>query len=289
MKRLFNFPGGRPAGNSDLEAIQIQLDAMMSLWGGIINPSQAGPFVVTGCQVSILSASPLIYNINPGVICINGIFIRIATPIQANANTILCWNSFQQSSLRPYALAANNQNALQEPLLQVRAASSPLSGENLYVDGAGMRTFREAVQSFTYQPGQVIHYTGSLSDFDGTGKGSAMWRGWQLCNGQNGSHDLRDRFLVGQGNTYSTGATGGANEVTLTAAQSGVPAHTHPRNYFNSVNVTPGSGATVTNMGAETEQVTANTPENAAAAHENRPPYYALAYIQYVGVPYLKV
>ncbi|MGB8020741.1 MAG: hypothetical protein WCF04_05890 [Candidatus Nanopelagicales bacterium] len=39
--------------------------------------------------------------------------------------------------------------------------------------------------------------------------------------------DLRDRFVVGAGNTYARGDTGGAAAVTLTAAQSGLPAHAH--------------------------------------------------------------
>lgn len=49
--------------------------------------------------------------------------------------------------------------------------------------------------------------------------------GWALCNGSNGTPDLRDRFVVGAGNTYSVGDTGGANTVTLDATQ--IPSHTH--------------------------------------------------------------
>lgn len=65
--------------------------------------------------------------------------------------------------------------------------------------------------------------------------------GWHLCNGTaHGSAalqaligsantpDLRDRFIVGAGSSYSRGATGGAATVTLTSAQSGLPAHSHP-------------------------------------------------------------
>jgi hypothetical protein len=49
--------------------------------------------------------------------------------------------------------------------------------------------------------------------------------GWQLCDGSNGTPDLRDRFIVGAGSTYSPGATGGANSVTLATNQ--MPSHTH--------------------------------------------------------------
>jgi microcystin-dependent protein len=54
---------------------------------------------------------------------------------------------------------------------------------------------------------------------------SAIPSGWVLCNGSNGTPDLRDRFVVGAGNNYSVNATGGSDSVTLTANQ--IPSHTH--------------------------------------------------------------
>ena len=38
--------------------------------------------------------------------------------------------------------------------------------------------------------------------------------GWYLCNGSNGTPDLRDRFIVGAGNSYSHGTTGGSVTAT---------------------------------------------------------------------------
>jgi len=49
--------------------------------------------------------------------------------------------------------------------------------------------------------------------------------GWQVCDGTNGTPDLRDRFVVGAGSTYALGNTGGANTVTLNTTQ--IPSHTH--------------------------------------------------------------
>jgi microcystin-dependent protein len=46
-----------------------------------------------------------------------------------------------------------------------------------------------------------------------------------LCNGSNGTPNLRDRFVVGAGTSYAVNATGGANTVTLDATM--IPAHTH--------------------------------------------------------------
>ncbi|GHV45298.1 hypothetical protein FACS1894204_04060 [Synergistales bacterium] len=50
--------------------------------------------------------------------------------------------------------------------------------------------------------------------------------GWALCNGENGSPNLTDKFVKGIATaTTAPGNTGGANSLTLTAAN--MPAHTH--------------------------------------------------------------
>ena len=114
--------------------------------------------------------------------------------------------------------------------------------------------------------------------------------GWDLCDGQNGTPDLRDRFIVGAGNTHAVGATGGANTVTLTTNQ--IPAHSHPfSDYYQLTTVTrpadnvgfekpPFAGGAVNGV-TETGLTTPNNTGNAGAgqAHENRPPFYALAFI----------
>lgn len=57
--------------------------------------------------------------------------------------------------------------------------------------------------------------------------GAIIPNGWAECNGQNGTPDLRDKFIVAASGTRAAGSTGGVESVTLTAAQSGVPAHGH--------------------------------------------------------------
>ena len=51
--------------------------------------------------------------------------------------------------------------------------------------------------------------------------------GWALCNGQNGTPDLRNYFIIGAGGSgyKSPGTTGGSNNVTLTAGM--LPTHSH--------------------------------------------------------------
>lgn len=41
------------------------------------------------------------------------------------------------------------------------------------------------------------------------GTPAELEEGWAICDGENGTPDLRDMFIIGAGGTYSVGATGG--------------------------------------------------------------------------------
>ena len=58
--------------------------------------------------------------------------------------------------------------------------------------------------------GTILPYKGALSSIP---------KGWKLCDGTNGTPNLKDRFLVGAGSSYNLGATGGENYHTLTKAE----------------------------------------------------------------------
>lgn len=54
-----------------------------------------------------------------------------------------------------------------------------------------------------------------------SGSSASIPANWYLCDGANGTPNLRDRFVVGAGTSYAVGATGGQNTITT------VPAHDH--------------------------------------------------------------
>ena len=58
-----------------------------------------------------------------------------------------------------------------------------------------------------------------------SGASTAIPTGWLWCNGQNNTPDWRDRFIVGAGNSYSVGATGGEASHKLTISE--MPSHNH--------------------------------------------------------------
>jgi len=139
-----------------------------------------------------------------------------------------------------------------------------------------------------------------LTEFDNTGLGRWRFKGWALANGLNGTVDLRGRFLVGYndgaspGDTdYDTvGSTGGSKEHTLTIDE--MPAHRH-----GPATVSAGQdglmrrsqvGENVTTSNTDTSQ-SGNEPDiteppapipltGGGEAHENRPPYRVVVYIQ---------
>lgn len=61
--------------------------------------------------------------------------------------------------------------------------------------------------------------------------GIVMWNkptiptGWALCNGSNGTPDLRNRFVLSSGAIYTTNNQGGGSITTLTTIH--LPSHTH--------------------------------------------------------------
>lgn len=76
--------------------------------------------------------------------------------------------------------------------------------------------------SHQYTPGEIRMWTGTASE---AAVQAAWGPGWHFCNGQNGTVDLRNYFIMGGGGNQSTGATGGSSSVTLGA--NNIPSHTH--------------------------------------------------------------
>jgi hypothetical protein len=132
--------------------------------------------------------------------------------------------------------------------------------------------------------GGIILWSGSIGSIPA---------GWVLCNGNNGTPDLRNRFIVGAGSTYAVDATGGS-------ADSVLPTHTHAATsvvtdpgHFHAVAVQPADGTYAgsgggnpgpgsVNTDTKTTGITvATTNANAgvSATNGNLPPYYALCYI----------
>lgn len=115
-------------------------------------------------------------------------------------------------------------------------------------------------------PGTICMWSGSIVSIPA---------GWALCNGSNGTPDLRDKFVVGAGSGYAVGATGGEATHVLTIDE--MPSHSHNIRAGNELGQDPWAGVKWVFGQKDVYQSTESA--GGGQAHNNLPPYYALAYI----------
>jgi hypothetical protein len=123
-----------------------------------------------------------------------------------------------------------------------------------------------------------------------SGATGAIPTGYLLCDGSNGTPDLRNRFVVGAGSTYAVSATGGSTDAVVVShthtATVTDPTHRHEQG--GNGPLVPGGGSQ-TPLGnsasgtytqyASTGITVANSTTGVSGTNANLPPYYALAYI----------
>jgi hypothetical protein len=170
-------------------------------------------------------------------------------------------------------------------------------------DGTGSGMICEKLDGMTAQQiinayvprGIILAWSGTVDNIPS---------GFAICNGTNGTPDLRDRFIVGAGSVRSQGSIGGSNEVTTTATvtiaghaltRNEVPLHTHSyvdryEGGVSYVQLYP-SGGTQKWVSAPSDHPTYTEDTGSGAAHihpgtyegtpnqAKMPQYYALLFI----------
>ena len=229
--------------------------------------------------------------------------------VRANSN--LTYNvSSQEIGGKISSLSNHDTGSLSEgsnlyhTTARARAAISA-SGDLSYNNSTGVMSF-SAPSAFV--SGMIILWSGNTGNIP---------TGFVLCDGNNSTPDLRNRFVVGAGDVYNPGNTGGSDSVTLATAN--LPSHTHSfsattgsdshshgindpghshtmsARWHNSVN---SGGALSFKDVANSNQIQSNTTgisinsdshdhsisgttggTGSGSAIENRPRYYALCYI----------
>lgn len=144
--------------------------------------------------------------------------------------------------------------------------------------------------------GCIVMWSGSIA---------AIPSGWLLCNGTNGTPDLRDRFVIGAGSNYAVNAIGGDKDAIVVSHTHTQASHTHTattdtqgsHSHTYSATVVGGTDAggglgtsfsswlTTSTAGGHTHNITVNsaTPSinstGSSGVDANLPPYYALCFI----------
>lgn len=105
--------------------------------------------------------------------------------------------------------------------------------------------------------------------------------GWELCNGENGKPDLRDRFVLGAGENHPAHTDGGEEEHTLTVEE--MPTHNHSStawvlNGTGNTNTFGYSGGNKNSAYTSAQSILSNSV-GSSQPHNNMPPYYSLCYV----------
>lgn len=277
---------GFPADNEFLMLIQSMINdaAQLSAIGG-------NDYILKGCEVtgSAVAAGFLVLNgevvrfnggqLGPNIIIqetvTNATYLEDVAPVDGQGDSKPTY--FDRVAVfgtgGVYSIAWNELSRV-KPLIEVQKALMPVNG--------------------------VIMYAGAVN---------AIPEGWALCDGSNGTPNLRGQFIVGydasDADYNAIGKTGGSKGVTLTVAQmpahkhtgstNSAGAHTHTVTGYakQSQSVDNGGGAVVADSegnapvtgsaGAHSHTMSLNN-EGGGGEHPNRPPYYTLAYIQFKGV-----
>lgn len=143
-------------------------------------------------------------------------------------------------------------------------------------------------QSLGVLPGTVTAFSGTFKDGYPVNKNTGLVdKEWHLCDGTNGTPELRQRFILG-GDGTNDGATGGEASHTLTEAE--LPALSGEAGLYIRYN----NGQTASGILKQSYNTTSKFPSSASEnctcsvvkiafggnqPHNNMPPYYTLAFI----------
>lgn len=150
-------------------------------------------------------------------------------------------------------------------------------------------------------PGTILAFSGSFSEGYPIDKLTGLAdKGWHLCDGTNGTPDLRGRFILGASDVHAVGSTGGEEATGLsidnlpphnfsgTTSTNGGHAHTvyggwdetssDEIDVFLTKRVKKRSNRQTSTDGYHNHTFTTNTL-GSGVAHNNMPPYYTLAFI----------
>ena len=198
-------------------------------------------------------------------------------------------------------------NAIRELMAQLKDQQAGTDSDNFTV-GGGFTCTGAAVFSSTVAVAGVATFT-SVPVFPASvalvpSGGIIMWSGsiasipsgWLLCDGSNSTPDLRNRFIVGAGSTYSVAGTGGSADAIVVSHTHTItdPGHAHnPPAGFNyvtnpfsgdgQIDSSRATGPDEKNLGfvasaTNTTGISINSA-GSSGTNANLPPYYALAYI----------
>jgi hypothetical protein len=173
--------------------------------------------------------------------------------------------------------------------------SAPTASAGTNTTQIATTAFATAAATAAFPSGGIILWSGSIASIPS---------GWYLCNGSNGTPDLRDKFIVGAGSSYAVAATGGSKDAiavahthsfSTTTGSAGEHTHTIADVAYFNISLDDRQGGVLPphwdGIGGSTFSGISTAPDHthsvsgttgstgSSGTNANLPPYYALAYI----------
>ena len=200
------------------------------------------------------------------------------------------WHGAYQISSTKLTLKVSTTNV---PVQWTKLVASHLPEAGYKDNDTNVTSTISSWEKFGLQPGVIVAWSGSIKTIPA---------GWALCDGTNGTPDLRDKFIVGarqddtgisksniMGILFQTGGStthnhgGSTGPHQLTIAE--MPSHSHTFDIHDGLGGGPGLAHRDFNALAEgPKETTDTTGGNQSHSHPifsdyNVPPFYALAFI----------
>jgi hypothetical protein len=244
--------------------------------GGSVNDTQIGASVAASGRFTVLNATSATLNTLALTTLTGEVDANIGTLSSASTTTASAVSTLQ-ANLGGYQIATN---------ANVGTLTTTVNTINANLGSFQNRTSANigALTNATIPVGGIILWSGAAN---------AIPTYWRLCDGNNGTPDLRGRFVMGAtattGNVGTRGGTADAVVVSHThTATVTDPGHAHPNVFgafgsdlgdqrttnFSTMNNTTGSATTGISV--------TNSTAGVSGVGQNLPPFYALCYIMRV-------
>lgn len=139
----------------------------------------------------------------------------------------------------------------------------------------------------------IVAYSGTVSNGHPVDEDNIEIADWHVCDGTNGTPDLRGRFILGESTTHKMGTSGGEETHTLSVDE--MPSHMHVSPWGERLSADKNTDYGWKEMGFSLGDSNAKYPganakdmdnplvntraTGGSKAHNNMPPYYVLTYI----------
>lgn len=170
----------------------------------------APDFYVSGAVVTeVPSGGAVSYSVTAGTACYKGEFLRIEAHSQMRLASQVIYFELEEDAVDLFPVLnsdGSSDSVMIRRRLRLRVGPVYPTDHMALTAPRKEELDRLRLQGRIVVPGSILPYFGSMVDFSATGLGSGAMSGWAVCNGLNGTPDMRGLVAFGATNVPSSGA-----------------------------------------------------------------------------------